>query len=66
MASLVINDNAMQLSHSVNLFGVENIYKERRQIITSRRSIKNLHYREIHGKWPIGLNYLPGIQDLKI
>jgi hypothetical protein len=24
-----INDNAMQLSHSVNLFGIENIYKER-------------------------------------
>ena len=24
-----INDNAMQLSHSLNLFGIENIYKER-------------------------------------
>tara|TARA_Y100000389_G_C17150655_1_gene359439 strand:+ start:39 stop:614 length:576 start_codon:yes stop_codon:yes gene_type:complete len=44
----------------------KNIYKERRRIITARISIKNLHYREIHGKWPIGLNYLPGIQDLKI
>ena len=44
----------------------KNIYKERIKVISARRNIKNLYYREINGKWPMGLNYLPGIQDLKI
>ncbi len=37
------------------------IIKERKKIIKERCKISSLETREITGKWPNGLNYLPGL-----
>jgi hypothetical protein len=42
------------------------IYKERTQIIKKRMHPNNLHHRNIHGKWPSGLNHIPSLRDMKI
>lgn len=42
------------------------IFKERKQIIKKRMNLDSLHYRQINGRWPIGLNYLPSISDINI
>lgn len=42
------------------------IYKKRKEIIDKRKSFSAIKYREIHGKWPDNLNYLPSIKDIKI
>ena len=43
-SSININDNAMQLNHSLNLFGIENVYKKQydnfgREILTEREIV---------------------------
>lgn len=42
------------------------IYKERQQIIKKRMHLNNLHYRNIHGKWPSRLHYLPSLRDMNL
>lgn len=42
------------------------IYKERTQIIKKRMHPTSLHHRNIHGKWPYELNYLPSIRDMNL
>ena len=42
------------------------IYKERIRIIKKRLHPNSLHYRNIHGKWPTGLHYLPSIRDMNL
>jgi len=42
------------------------IYKERTQIIKKRMHPNSLHHRSLHGKWPIGLNYLPSLLDMNL
>jgi hypothetical protein len=38
------------------------IYKERKRIIRLRCNLHNIHYREIHGKWPNSCFHLPTLQ----
>ena len=40
------------------------IYHNRKFIIRNRCNIENLRYRQIHGKWPRGLNHLPSISQI--
>jgi hypothetical protein len=40
------------------------LYKQRCHIIANRRKIQSLQFKELHGKWPRGLNKLPGICDI--
>ena len=42
------------------------IYKERQEKINRRKSIASLKYREIRGKYPIGLNILPSINSMSL
>lgn len=42
------------------------IYSKRKEIIKKRVNINNLHFWQINGKWPDGLNYLPSVKDIKI
>ena len=42
------------------------IYKERTQIIKKRMHPNSLHHRSLHGKWPMGLNYLPSLMDMNL
>ena len=42
------------------------IFKERQEIICKRMNPRNLHYRSVHGNWPIGLNYLPSLKDMNM
>jgi hypothetical protein len=39
-------------------------YNKRRQVIKGRRNLANLRHREIYGRWPNGLNNLPGLHGL--
>ena len=40
------------------------LYKQRCHVIANRMKIKSLQFKELHGKWPEGLNKLPGIGDI--
>jgi len=40
------------------------IYKIRQEIFKKRCKIDSILYREIHGKWPIGCNYLPSTSGM--
>lgn len=42
----------------------KNIFKERKRIICERSHASSIFYREIYGKWPQGLNVLPGIYGM--
>lgn len=42
------------------------VYNKRKNIIKKRCNISNIHHRQIHGKWPNGLNHLPGIRDMNL
>lgn len=42
------------------------VYKQKMQIVKKRRHIFNLRHREIHGKYPNGLNYLPGLHGMMV
>ena len=39
-------------------------YEERKRVIKGRRNLANLRHREIHGKWPYGLNRIPNIRGM--
>ena len=40
------------------------IYKQRKYIIKLRCNSRSIYYRQINGKWPNRLNYLPSIKDI--
>lgn len=40
------------------------LFKERQEIIRKRTNPKTLHHRQLHGKWPTGLNNLPDISQI--
>ena len=40
------------------------LFQERKQIIKKRCNINSLQHRQIHGKWPKGLNNLPNIREI--
>ena len=42
------------------------IYKQRTQIIKKRLHPTNLHYRNINGRWPSELHYLPSLRDMNL
>lgn len=42
------------------------IYKERQNVIKKRMHPNSLHHRSIHGKWPIGINNLPGLTHMNL
>lgn len=42
------------------------VYKERKEIIKKRMNPNSLHHRSLHGKWSIGLNYLPSLLDMNL
>ena len=40
----------------------KNVLKNRDMICKKRRNIENIHYREINGRWPNGLNNIPRLK----
>ena len=40
------------------------LFKQRKNIIQKRCNINSLNYRQMHGKWPNGLNNLPNIREI--
>ncbi len=42
------------------------IYKEKQNVIKKRMHPSNLHYRNVHGKWPAGINNLPGLTHMNL
>jgi hypothetical protein len=40
------------------------IFKERKHVIKGRCKIQNRFYKEIHGRYPYGLNYVPTIHGM--
>ena len=42
------------------------VYRKRMEISKQRAQLTNLRYREIYGKWPYGINYLPSIRDMNV
>jgi len=40
------------------------VFKQRKQISRERRSIKNMHFKELHGRHKNGLNYIPSIYGM--
>jgi hypothetical protein len=40
------------------------VYKERKRVLKQRRKIKNLFLREINGRYPSGMNYVPSIHGM--
>jgi len=40
------------------------VFKERKWVIKGRRNIQNQFYKEVHGKYPYGLNRLPSIHGM--
>ena len=42
------------------------VYKQKMQIVNKRGNIFNLRHREIFGKYPSGLNYLPGLHGMMV
>lgn len=40
------------------------IYQERCAVVKKRKSVVAQLYRQVHGKYPIGLNYLPSIHGM--
>ena len=42
------------------------IYKERMNILEKRKSITSIRYREIRGKYPVGLNVLPDLYSMRL
>ena len=42
------------------------IYKKRREIMKQRMMLHHLRYRELHGRWPQKLHYLPSVYDIKV
>jgi hypothetical protein len=40
------------------------VYAERKRVFKGRRSLANLKHREIHGRWPNGLNRFPSLHGL--
>ena len=39
-------------------------YQLRKKVIRGRRNLNNLRHREINGKWPQGLNRVPGLHGM--
>ena len=44
----------------------KSVYRKRMEISKQRAQLTNLRYREIYGKWPCGINYLPSIRDMNV
>lgn len=42
------------------------IYKKRCEIMKQRMMLHHLRYRELHGRWPQKLHYLPSVYDIKV
>lgn len=42
------------------------IYAQRLSIINQRKQIKNINYRNVNGRWPLNLNNLPTLTDIKL
>tara|TARA_B100000927_G_C16401959_1_gene443792 strand:- start:494 stop:1084 length:591 start_codon:yes stop_codon:yes gene_type:complete len=40
------------------------LFQKRKTMIKNRCNLQNLHYRQIHGRWPQGLNNLPNIREI--
>lgn len=40
------------------------VYNEKKRVISRRRQIDSLKFREVHGKWPNDCNYLPSIYGM--
>jgi hypothetical protein len=40
------------------------VYNEKNRVITRRKHIDSLKFREVHGKWPNDCNYLPSINGM--
>ena len=40
------------------------VFNEKKRVITRRKQIDSLRYREVHGKWPNDCNYLPSIYGM--
>lgn len=44
----------------------KNIFRKRVEIMKKRKNLYNLRYREIHGRWPNGMNHMPTISDIQL
>jgi len=40
------------------------VYNEKNRVISRRKQIDSLRFREVHGKWPNDCNYLPSIYGM--
>jgi hypothetical protein len=40
------------------------VYNEKTRVISRRKQVDSLRYREVHGKWPNDCNYLPSINGM--
>jgi len=42
----------------------KNVLKKRKELLQKRKSIYNLYYKEINGKWPDGCNIYPSLRGM--
>lgn len=40
------------------------VYNDRKRVLKGRRKIQNLFYKEVHGRYPNGLNFVPTIYGM--